>query len=60
MASVAPDQKVGSQRLDRAFITFFLAPKCSSRFLGVLGAEVDDTWDVSWRRCFVALALLGC
>jgi hypothetical protein len=31
---------------------FFLAPGCFSRFLGILGTEVDDAQDDSWRRCF--------
>jgi hypothetical protein len=33
-------------------MAFFLAPGCSSRFLSVLGAEVDDARNGSWRRCF--------
>jgi hypothetical protein len=32
-------------------MAFFLAPKCSW-FPGILGAEVDDARDGSWRRCF--------
>jgi hypothetical protein len=35
-------------------MVFFLAPTCSFRFLGVLDTQVDDAWDGSWRRCFVA------
>jgi hypothetical protein len=33
-------------------MTFFLAPECSSRFSGILGAKVDDARDGSWRCCF--------
>jgi hypothetical protein len=33
-------------------MSFFLAPRRSSRFPGVLVVEVDDTWDDSWRHCF--------
>jgi hypothetical protein len=35
-------------------MAFFWAPRCSSWFPGILGVEVDDAWDGSWRRCFVA------
>jgi hypothetical protein len=35
-------------------MAFFLAPGCSSRFLGILGAKLDDAQDGSWRRCFMA------
>jgi hypothetical protein len=31
---------------------FFLPPKCSSRLPGILGAEVDDAQDDSWRGSF--------
>jgi hypothetical protein len=31
---------------------FFLPPKCSSRLRGILGAEVDDAQDDSWRGSF--------
>jgi hypothetical protein len=31
---------------------FFLALGYSSRFPGILGAEVDDARDSSWRHCF--------
>jgi hypothetical protein len=34
-------------------MALFWAPECSSWFLGVLSAEVDDVWDGSWRHCFV-------
>jgi hypothetical protein len=34
-------EKVDLSKLDRASLTFFLAPRCSW-FLGVLGAEVDN------------------
>jgi hypothetical protein len=33
-------------------MTFFLSFGCSFRLLDVLGAEVDDTQDDSWRGCF--------
>jgi hypothetical protein len=33
-------------------MAFFLAPRCSSWFLGILGAEVDNARDDSWRYCF--------
>jgi hypothetical protein len=35
-----------------ASMMFFLAPGCSSQFSNVLGTEVDDARDGSWRRCF--------
>jgi hypothetical protein len=38
---------------------FFLAFVCSSWFLGIIGAEVDDAQDSSWRRCFVAWLYLA-
>jgi hypothetical protein len=38
---------------------FFLAPGCSSQFLSVLGAEVDNAQDGSWRHCFVAWLYLA-
>jgi hypothetical protein len=40
-------------------MTFFWAPGCSSWFPSVLGAEVDDAQDGSWRRCFAALLSLA-
>jgi hypothetical protein len=33
---------------------FLWAPECSSWFPGILGAEVDDDRDSSWRHCIVA------
>jgi hypothetical protein len=33
-------------------MAFFMAPGCSTWFLGILGAQVDDARDGSWRRCF--------
>jgi hypothetical protein len=53
----------GAQALDGQFIevswgfhgipissrVFFLPRGCSFRLLGVLGVEVDDAWDDSWR-----------
>jgi hypothetical protein len=39
-------------------MAFFLAPRCSSWFLDVLGTEVDDARDSSWRDSFVALLYL--
>jgi hypothetical protein len=44
--------------MDRASMSFFWAPGCSSCFLGVLGTEVDYARDGSWRRCFTALIYL--
>jgi hypothetical protein len=38
---------------------FFLAPRCSSLFPGILGAEVDDAWNDSWRRCFTTCLYLA-
>jgi hypothetical protein len=35
-------------------MAFFFASRCSSWFLGILGAEVHDTQDISWRCCFAA------
>jgi hypothetical protein len=40
-------------------MTFFWASGCSSWFSGVLGAEVDDAQDGSWRRCFTVLLYLA-
>jgi hypothetical protein len=40
-------------------MTSLWAPDYSSWFLGVLGAEVDDVWDGSWRRCFTTLLYLA-
>jgi hypothetical protein len=42
-----------------ASMEFFLAPRCSSQFPGVLGSKVDDAWDGSWRRCFTAWLYLA-
>jgi hypothetical protein len=39
-------------------MAFFSAPRCSSRFPSVLGAEVDDARDSSWRRWFTSLLYL--
>jgi hypothetical protein len=36
-----------------------LAPEDSSWFLGILGAEVDDARDGSWRRCFMVWLYLA-
>jgi hypothetical protein len=47
-------KKVGSYWLDRASLTFFLVSGCSFWFLDVLGTEVDDARDGSWRHCFTA------
>jgi hypothetical protein len=41
-------------------MVLFLAPGSSSGFLGVLGVEVDDTRDVSYRCCFTVSTLLDC
>jgi hypothetical protein len=35
-------------------------PECSSWFLGILGAAVDDAQMAPWRCCFMASTLLGC
>jgi hypothetical protein len=35
-------------------MAFFLAHRCPSWFPGVLGAEVDDAQDDSWRGSFIA------
>jgi hypothetical protein len=42
-----------------ASLAFFLAPRCTSWFSGVLGVEVDDARDGSWRRCFTAWLYLA-
>jgi hypothetical protein len=47
------------RRLVRASMAFFLAPSCSFWFPCVLGAEVDDVRDGSWRRCFTAWLYLA-
>jgi hypothetical protein len=52
-------EKFGLSRLDKASRAFFRAPGHSSLLLGVPGAEVDYARDGSWRRCFMASALLG-
>jgi hypothetical protein len=33
-------------------MAFFLAPRCSFWFSSILGVEVDDARDGSWRHCF--------
>jgi hypothetical protein len=38
---------------------FFSVPRCSSWFPGVLGTEVDDLRDSSWRRYFLAWLYLA-
>jgi hypothetical protein len=43
----------------RASLAFILAPDCSSWFSGILGAEVDDARDGSWKRCFTAWIYLA-
>jgi hypothetical protein len=40
-------------------MAFFWAPECSSWFPHVVGTEVDDAQDGSWRRCFVTLLYLA-
>jgi hypothetical protein len=40
-------------------MALFLAPRCSSWFLGILDAEVDDARDGSWRCCFTTLLYLA-
>jgi hypothetical protein len=40
-------------------MAFFWAPGCSSWFSGILGAEVDDVEDGSWRRCFATLLYMA-
>jgi hypothetical protein len=40
-------------------MAFFWAPGCSSWFLGILGVEMDDVRDSSWRRCFTTLLYLA-
>jgi hypothetical protein len=45
--------------MDRASMAFFWALRCPSLFPGVLGAEVDDARDGSWRRCFMTLLYLA-
>jgi hypothetical protein len=40
-------------------MAFFLAPCCSYRFLGILGAKVDDAWDGCWRRSFTVQLYLA-
>jgi hypothetical protein len=34
-------------------MAFYWAPRCSSCLTVILGTEVDDAWDGSWRCCFV-------
>jgi hypothetical protein len=45
--------------MDGALVTFFWTPGCSSWFLGILGTEMDDARDGSWRRCFTTLLYLA-
>jgi hypothetical protein len=45
--------------LVRASLAFFLAPRCSSWFPDILGTEVNDARDGSWRCCFVAWLYLA-
>jgi hypothetical protein len=40
-------------------MAFFLALGCSSLFPGILGVEVDDARDGSWRRCFTVWLYLA-
>jgi hypothetical protein len=40
-------------------MSFSFAPGCSSRFPGVIGAEVDDARDGSWRCFFTAWIYLA-
>jgi hypothetical protein len=40
-------------------MAFFLAPRYSSQFLGVLGAEVNDAQDGSLRHCFTVWLYLA-
>jgi hypothetical protein len=40
-------------------MVFFLAPGCFFWLSGILGTEVDDTRDGSWRRSFVAWLYLA-
>jgi hypothetical protein len=47
------------RRSVRAFMAFFWALGCSSRFSGDLGAEVDDAEDGSWRHCFAVWLYLA-
>jgi hypothetical protein len=44
--------------MDRFSMTFFWVPRCSSWFLGILGAEVDVR-DGSWRCFLVTLLYLA-
>jgi hypothetical protein len=45
-------EKVGSSRSVGASMTFFWVPRCSSWLPGVLGTEVDEVRDDSWRGTF--------
>jgi hypothetical protein len=45
-------EKVSSSRLVGASMAFFWAPGCSSYLLGVLGTDVDNALDDSWRGSF--------
>jgi hypothetical protein len=45
--------------MDRASVVFFWALEPSSWFPNVLGVEVDDVRDGSWRRCFAVLLYLA-
>jgi hypothetical protein len=40
-------------------MAFFLAPRCSSRFPRILGTEVDDARDGSWRLHLTAWLYLA-
>jgi hypothetical protein len=45
--------------MDRGSRVFFWAPGSSSRFPSILGTELDDGLDGSWRRCFLAALYLA-
>jgi hypothetical protein len=46
-------EKVNSSMPVGDFMALFWAPGCSSWLPGILGAEVDDAQDDSWRGSFV-------
>jgi hypothetical protein len=46
-------EKVNSSMSVGALMAFFWAPGCSSWLPGILGTEVDDAQDDSWRGSFV-------
>jgi hypothetical protein len=52
MAGGAPDGEGQFVVVGQSFHGFLLGPRCSSCFPGILGAEVDDAQDDSWRCCF--------